>query len=182
MRRAVLRIVRLILALPLVACATAPSETAPPERVAHQAFADVCLPLVADGVAFDTVKRLLDVGWSQDWPELLTSDSPGPVMRQRFGPAQGVLGVVPERLDPPYGLPNRGGCNVVVRGDAVPGLTALVAEGLSERQAIPRSDQSGFIVAAFCVTGAARPVSVWVLDYRDGRMGIAVNAATAPCS
>ncbi len=181
MNRTVLRIVRLLLALPVAACATAPSETAPPERVAFQAFAEVCLPIVADGVPFDTVKRRLDAGWSQDWPELLTSGPPGPVMRQRFGPTQGVLGVVPERLNPPFGLPNRAGCQVVVRGDAVPGLTALVAEALTERQAIPQPDRSGFIVAAFCVRGAMRPVSVWVLDYRDGRMGVAVNAVESFC-
>ena len=169
----------LVCAQALAACATLPPGIADSAALAARVAVDVCVPYVSDGVSFQKARRALDGGWSQRFPELLTSGPPGPVLRR--GSAE--LSFVPERINPASGSQKPRVCIITVQGTTATDLIAEVERALPVRPA-GQSDDPDAVPARYCLPQrAGRGSSVWVLQYPpknpraplDRRVGLSIN-------
>ncbi|WP_395651575.1 hypothetical protein [Brevundimonas sp.] len=179
-----IRAVALALALALAAlsvegCSTLPPGVATPADLAARVATEVCVPYVADDAPFREARRALDGGWNQQWPELITSGPPGPVLHR--GSAE--LSIVPDRINPVSGTAETRACVITVRGSDADAVIAAIELLLALRPMGP-GDDPDVVPARYClVRPSGRSAAVWVLNYPplrperplDRRVGLSVN-------
>ncbi len=176
------RAAALLLAFPAAACATLPPGIATPADLAVKVATDVCIPYVVQGAAFSEVRRVLDGGWSQELPNLLTSGPPGPVLHR--GSAE--LSIVPERINPASGSGEPRVCIIMVRGSDTEALIAATEPAFRLR-AVGPGDDPEIVPARYCLTlPSGQTGAVWVLRYPalnplrplERRVGLSVSLSS----
>lgn len=163
----------------LVGCTTPTSfnfERRTQEELAAQVLAEVCLPFVADGADYPTVRGRLDFAWNEDFPELLTSGPAGPVFRQGFPRDTAVLSFnsgTRTRLPEWQGMRD---CRINLKRSTPGAIRTVVAEVMATRMAFATGKTVDREIANYCAEPAGGPaLRVHVLDL--GASGVMVGAS-----
>lgn len=146
------------------------------EGLAAQVMADVCLPFVADGVDYRTVRGRLDFAWGEDPPELLTSGPPGPVFRQGFLVDDAVLSFTPgnaTRIPEQRGMRD---CRISLKRSTPDAIRAAVAGVMANRPEFTPGRPADREIAKYCARPAGQPtLRVHVID--AGTSGVVVGVS-----
>ncbi|HEY1224153.1 MAG TPA: hypothetical protein VGE54_02900 [Brevundimonas sp.] len=178
--------VRLALAAVLLSggCTTPTSfnfERRTQEGLAAQVMAQVCLPFVADGVDYHTVRSRLDFAWGEDPPELLTSGPPGPVFRQGFLVDDAVLSFTPghaTRLPEWQGMRD---CRLVLKRSTPAAIRAVIEEVMAARPDFTSGRPVQREIAKYCARPEGGPaVRLHVMDAGTSGVIVGVSQSRSP--
>ena len=146
------------------------------EDLTAQVLTEVCLPFVADGVDYQTVRGRLDFAWGEDFPELLTSGPPGPIFRQGWPMDTAVLAFTPGTATriPEQRLMRD--CRITLKRSTPDAVRAVVAQVMASRPAFTPGRLTDREIAKYCARPAGEPaLRVHVID--AGRSGVIVGVS-----
>jgi len=145
------------------------------EGLAAQVTGEVCLPFVADGVDYATVRGRLDFAWGEDLPELLTSGPPGPVFRQGFPRDTAVLSFTPGTARLP-GVQGMRDCRITLKRSTPEAIRAAAAGVMAARPEFTEGRIVDREIAKYCARPEGRPaLRVHVID--AGTSGVIVGVS-----
>lgn len=149
------------------------------EGLAAQVTADVCLPFVADGVDYQTVRGRLDFAWGEDFPELLTSGPPGPVFRQGFIVDDAVLSFTPwDRAENAHAMRD---CRIVLKRTTPAAIRAVIEDVMAARPDFTPGRLVQREIAKYCARPEGRPaVRLHVVDAGSSGVIVGVSQSRSP--
>ena len=184
MRGAGLKGLAVAAALLAAGCTTPTSynfERRTQEGLAAQVLGEVCLPFVADGVDYATVRGRLDFAWGEDFPELLTSGPPGPVFRLGFPMDTAVLSFTPGDKT---AIPDQRGmrdCRINLKRSTPEAIRAVVAEVMASRADFTSGRPVDREIAKYCARPAGQPtLRVHVIDAGSSGVVVGVSQSRDP--